>query len=309
MRYWLTTHWPPREDNPDEPHSGVYVPDGRQDKVKALQKGDVVFIYESGSGEDEVLRDANNNKVLRKCIWGEQAIVTIAEVTEKLLKHSNCPVTEYAHGKTRWWCWQAPTKPITSSGQISRAQVNQIMGWKSGYNLRGLGGGSGVIEVNPKQADAFKQAFRESTDGPAHLKKQEKKSFNHHGNPTGGESPAHLALKNFVANHPEKVLKEKGLQLVGVEYSFPTGDRADVVLMDAMGRVIGLEVELDVGNKDLPGVLQALKYRVMLEPLLDSNPGEGRAVLVAYSVTPKIRELCKKYGVEVYTVPASAVKP
>jgi hypothetical protein len=287
----------------------VYVPDGHQANAKALQEGDLVFIYESGRGETEVLYDAFGNRVLRKCLVGEQAIVTVAEVADSLLKHPNWPVTKYVGGRTRWWCWHAPTRQESTNGRVSRERVNEIMGWKPGNRLRGLGKGSGVIEVSADKAEALLDAFSGSGGGLSRLKKVEGRPFEYHVKPTGGESPAHLALKNYISKYPARVLKEQGLQLVKVEFRFPTGDRADVVLMDSRGRVVGLEVELDVGDQDLPGVLQALKYRVMLELLIGCTPGEGRAVLVAHSVTQKIRKLCMEYNIEVYTVPASAVEP
>ena len=43
MRYWFTTHWPPREDEPADgtPH-GVWVPDGMLNAIQDLAPGDII---------------------------------------------------------------------------------------------------------------------------------------------------------------------------------------------------------------------------------------------------------------------------
>ncbi len=90
--------------------------------------------------------------------------------------------------------------------------------------------------------------------------------------------------------------------LTKMEHVFPTGDRADIVLADRFGRAVAVavavEVEVDVGGNQNEGLLQALKYAVMLEPLYGRERGDSRAMLVAYTVTESMRALCAKYGVE-----------
>jgi hypothetical protein len=51
MKYWLTTHWPRRQDIPaSEPHADVWVKEDQWEVIKQLSPGDLVFIYESRSG-------------------------------------------------------------------------------------------------------------------------------------------------------------------------------------------------------------------------------------------------------------------
>jgi len=40
MNYWLTTHWPPREDkDPLENTYGIYLPDGRETAGYEIARG------------------------------------------------------------------------------------------------------------------------------------------------------------------------------------------------------------------------------------------------------------------------------
>jgi len=118
----------------------------------------------------------------------------------------------------------------------------------------------------------------------------------------GQESEEHLTLKNFVASNPSEVLGELGLITIRVEYPFPSGDRADIVLKDANGRTIGAEVEINVNNTLLAGVLQAIKYRYMLAVMEERKNFETRAFLIAKSISKDVISLCEKYDVECFIV-------
>ena len=68
MNYWMTTHWPPREYRDDDSHSGVYLPDGRQQAGRDLRIGNFVLIYESLTGRPEVRRtDIEGNVRIVEC--------------------------------------------------------------------------------------------------------------------------------------------------------------------------------------------------------------------------------------------------
>jgi hypothetical protein len=115
-------------------------------------------------------------------------------------------------------------------------------------------------------------------------------------------------LKEFIASDPETVLGESGLRHLETEYLFPTGDQADVVLGDYAGRIIGVEIEVSVSDGQLEGILQAIKYRYMLEPIAKRNPGDSRAFLVAYAISTDMRAVCDKYKVESFIVSKNEVK-
>jgi RecB family endonuclease NucS len=123
----------------------------------------------------------------------------------------------------------------------------------------------------------------------------------------GGEGPQHLALKEYVSAHPSLVMGESDVTTYAVERGFPTGDRADIVLQDRFGRFIGLEVEVVVGNGDIIGALQSVKYRRMLEMVMGVQHGDGRAVLVAHSIAADVKKICASYDVECQEVPEEQV--
>jgi RecB family endonuclease NucS len=111
-----------------------------------------------------------------------------------------------------------------------------------------------------------------------------------------------------VAQNPSLALAEPGLTTVETEYSFGTGDRADIVLVDSYGRIVGVEVEPKVGDANEYGPLQAIKYRRMLEWKTNRSPGDSRSVLVAYSISPIMRQKCVRYGIECYEVSLNSVQ-
>ena len=113
-----------------------------------------------------------------------------------------------------------------------------------------------------------------------------------------GESKEHLLLKSYVALHPESVLNEPDVRTIKVEYQFPTGDRADILLEDEFGRVIGMEIEVNVEDNQFEGLLQAIKYRYMSELITDRTPGDSRAILVAYRISQNMKCLCEKYHIQ-----------
>jgi len=46
----------------------------------------------------------------------------------------------------------------------------------------------------------------------------------------------------------------------------------------------------------------------MLELTLEQKLGQGRAFLVAHSISPVIKKLCKQYNVECYEIAPSAMR-
>lgn len=84
---------------------------------------------------------------------------------------------------------------------------------------------------------------------------------------------------------------------------FASGDAANLVLTMPDGRYITVEVEVDVGSADLPGLLQAIKYRYMF-PVQEQLPLDNvQGYLVAKRIAPEIKELCQRYGVNWIEVP------
>lgn len=111
------------------------------------------------------------------------------------------------------------------------------------------------------------------------------------------EGYAHRTLKEAVAENPRRHLGE-ALTLVQIEYPFPTNDRADVLFFDQAGRFVVVEVEVDVGARDFPGLLQALKYKHMLAMITSVPAAKVRGMLVARSIASAMKERARDYDVE-----------
>ncbi|MCA3077238.1 MAG: hypothetical protein ING71_00410 [Rhodocyclaceae bacterium] len=83
---------------------------------------------------------------------------------------------------------------------------------------------------------------------------------------SGGEGAKHLALKLFVANHPEIVGLAPNSSKGIVEYNIASGDKIDIVF-NRPGRRVAIEVKPSTSSDQdvIRGVFQALKYRTVLQ--------------------------------------------
>lgn len=300
MNWWVTTHWPPREDNPGKIADGLYVPDGREIAGADVRKGDIVVVYQAKTGRTEVIRQANGKDLLVKNLKGKEGVIAITEAQSSLSSRKGSTFEEYTDGSRIWWRWHAPLKLVTKSGFVSRQRLNEILGNKLNYSLHGFGDAkSGLKKISQEKFDQILRAFRENLPAP---QSPPPKAKTPHDAPCGVESKKHRYLKEYVAGNPTDLLHEEGVRYLFTEYPFCTNDQADVVLEDKFGRIIGVEVEVSIDEKNLAGMLQAIKYRYMLEVIYDRSAGDSRALLVAYQISLGVKDLCKKYNVEAVEV-------
>lgn len=110
------------------------------------------------------------------------------------------------------------------------------------------------------------------------------------------ESPEHKEGKKYLIGNAEKFFG-KGTGLFGEEYLFSTNDRADLVFSQPTGDYIAVEVEVEVGEDELAGLLQAIKYKYMFAVEGGLSFDQVKGVLAAKSIHPRIKDLCKKYGI------------
>lgn len=307
MNYWLTTHWPPYEDEPaDSVAAGVWVPEGRQAAGADFAQDDFVFIYHPRSGRTLIEPLANGTTRHRRCQTGREGIVAVAKAMDSIRALTDSTPEHYTDGTETWWRWHAPLKLLSTSGFVPRRAVLDALGYKSTYNFRGFGDlHSGLKKLTEDQFKTLRDHFTASVE----IKSLDSKSpVSGHATEGGGESQAHLSLKEYVAANPSIVLGEPLVETVAVERAFPTGDRADIVMRDQFGRIIGLEIELDIPDGDITGPLQAIKYRRMLEMVSGIQHGDGRAILVAHSIPEDVRHVCDQYEVECFVVNLSDVQ-
>jgi hypothetical protein len=271
-----------------------------------MKPGDLVLIYQARSGPSEIVHTTEGKEKRIGRLKGAEGIIAIALVTGPLTANGEADPTHYVGRKTIWWRWVAPIRILTRTGFVPRTEVNRALHNVEHWNLHGFGDRhSGLKKLTEQEYQLLADQFASHT--PIVLPTPESS----HAHPVGGcgiESEDHRLLKEYVAANPHKNLGEAGLKTLSIEYDFGTGDRADCVLSDAHARIIGVEVEVTVGDTELVGFLQAIKYRYMLEPLTKREPGDSRAFLIAYEISGKMKELCRAYGVECFVVPKNVVK-
>jgi hypothetical protein len=139
VNYWLTTQWPPREDESVAPPTDVWVPDGREAAGKDLREGDLILIYQSRSGPTEIRRHPDGTEKYVRCIQGEEGIVAIARVLDRFSEIEGSNPTAYKEKNPIWWRWKAPVDLISRSGHVPRFEVNKVLGYNPTYGFRGFG--------------------------------------------------------------------------------------------------------------------------------------------------------------------------
>jgi hypothetical protein len=291
-RYWFTVHWPPEKGQQRD--FGVFLAEGTQTAGRKIGPGDYVWVYESKGGRAKLRTGADGAGRPVGYEEGKRGVVGLSQVKAPL---SRLDVTKdfYSDGSSKLWNWYVDAKPLRMSGFVPLKRVNEILDYKPNYGMRGFGNKTGLREINESTHFALLEAYRAGTV-PLPKVGQPK------GGGRGGEGPIHKALKERIAADPAGLLGEVGLEHVATEFPFVTGDRADIILEDGVGRHIGLEVEVEVTMRDLSGVLQALKYRVMYGLVADRPDSEGRSFLVAHRIDDDVRALCAKHGVECFEV-------
>lgn len=119
----------------------------------------------------------------------------------------------------------------------------------------------------------------------------------------GGESEAHKALKNFVAQNPTVIGLSKSALVGKTEYTLPSGDSLDVSFQDNSVWVAA-EVKSSISAESdiIRGLFQCVKYRAVMEAVLltEARPQNARALLVLESKFPQsLVSLRNLLGVEV----------
>ena len=164
MKYWVTTKWPHSiEDDRDEFHYGVYLPDGRESAAYDMRPNDIVFIYESKNGRIEKRVKDDGSFQYIKNHNGKEGIVAIVKVTSKIYEIVDSEPTKYKDGTEIWWRYAVDTDHISSNGFVPRVKLNEVLSYKPRYNLRGFGNmHSGLKEVSKEQGTELIKEFEKT---------------------------------------------------------------------------------------------------------------------------------------------------
>jgi len=276
MKYWLTTHYPPRKGEPENSNPGGIYLKAKYRDTKDVQPGDKVVVVELANGDP--FSDYQK---------GLDGMIALVEAVSPFRESEQ-------NDKNNGWDFKAETKILSTNGFVDRVQAILIYG-----NKKKWGRSAGLWEINAEKYEQFCAAFN-PTLGTSAIGKV--KNFVSKISQKRIESAAHLNLKEFVAALPDQALQHTGLRTIGVEFSFCTNDRADIVLKDKEGCYIGVEIEIEQDDHQEDGLLQAIKYRFMLAPRFRIDYAKTRAFLVAHKLSQKIKQLAEQYDVEWFEV-------
>lgn len=119
----------------------------------------------------------------------------------------------------------------------------------------------------------------------------------------GGESEAHKALKEYVAQNPKVIGLSKSALAGQTEYPLPSGDSLDVSFNDNSVWVAAeVKSAISIESDIVRGLFQCVKYRAVMEAVLltEALPQNARAILVLESKLPQsLIPLRNLLGVEV----------
>lgn len=138
MNYWITSHWPPRKDHPQEETAEwwywVFLADGYQHLGKDLQLGDQVFIYETESAPKLIERE----KLIDYEI-GRKGIIALTTVTSKMIEDRNAEIEKHEDGRELCWKYHFKTGSVQVV-DIPLQRIRKVLGYKNRYGLRIPGG-------------------------------------------------------------------------------------------------------------------------------------------------------------------------
>jgi len=106
------------------------------------------------------------------------------------------------------------------------------------------------------------------------------------------ESEAHKKLKKYVAENPSCIGLNSVLSIFQ-EYSFPSGDKADVAFESLKNHWAVIEIELEGLIQTVIGLFQTVKYKALQEAVLKSKNLHGvvDGVLIANSIPSEVQSL------------------
>lgn len=145
QKYWITTQWPQYEvRNVDD--FDIELQEKHEDTRRELQKGDLIFIYELKTGYVE--------KGCGKRETGRCGIIALVQANENFEENPKRELRTFYDGKKEIkmrWKWLAKAKTVSKNGFVPREKLNEILGYKPKYTLRGFGKGSGLQIITKEQ--------------------------------------------------------------------------------------------------------------------------------------------------------------
>jgi hypothetical protein len=194
MNYWITTHWPPRNDEDgSDTGTDVWVPEGRQQASEDMRADDMIAVYETKSGRTEIRQHQDGSTFKTACKPGREGVICYGRIDARISADPESQSQDYSDGTSIWWRWYAPISILSRSGFVGRQRVLEILGYRSTWNLRGFGDfKSGLKKITKAEFDLLVQEFHALR--PVELPVNRGGGSGGHGE---GEGETHLNLKNY----------------------------------------------------------------------------------------------------------------
>jgi hypothetical protein len=114
-------------------------------------------------------------------------------------------------------------------------------------------------------------------------------------------SSEHAKLKRYIIENAESLFGT-GTQLVQEEYYFSSGDRANLLFRLPDRTWFAIEVELNIQENDITGLLQAIKYKYMCAVQEGVDFSQVSCALIAHNIHISIKDMSSRYGVKIYEI-------
>ena len=111
-----------------------------------------------------------------------------------------------------------------------------------------------------------------------------------------GEREEHRSLKEYLADNPLSF--GEGLELVGIEYRFRSGDEVDILFEDNFGNPVTVEVKSPIPSGSDQEAWQAVKYQHLAAVEYDLPCEEVRSILAAPRIPEDVKKKCEELGIE-----------
>jgi predicted RNA-binding protein with PUA-like domain len=212
-------------------------------------------------------------------------------------------------GRGRWVMPIALTT-VNTSPIVSRADLKAHPVFSQSLIIRNPNA-TNPFRLTDEEWQVIRAAAGIGHDAPGRALRKRPAAGGGTGQGGGGEGPLHAALKDLIKRDPAGTVgepltfeAEDLVEALGAEVRFITGDRVDLLMRDANGAYVVIEVEPVIGPADHIGFHQAGKYRVLVAMDRGLPVEKVRAMVAATTIDPALRDhYAGTYDIEWREVP------
>jgi hypothetical protein len=156
MNYWITSHWPSRnEDNDSEPDYDIWVPVKRKRAADDMRSGDKVAIYELKTARVEIQDKTGRRKSGLERIFCHG----IVDIDDKPTPDTY--LKKYKDGSKIRWQWVGTVTKPSTKGFVAKKELLKILGFKPTYTFHGFGNySSGLKKITEDEFNSIIDAFK-----------------------------------------------------------------------------------------------------------------------------------------------------